>query len=381
MIDSFTSLGIAARQTVQRVLLFALLIPSLQGVAVAQEDEAIPQRLTVATRQVPPFAMLDENGQWVGISIELLREVKASLESESDQAIELDIREMNLTEMLDAAEKGEIDLAAAALTVNYDRETRMDFTHPFHNTGLGIAVAGKQGSTWDGVISAIFSLTFIRLMVGLFAVLLISGLAVYLFERKRNPNFSGGVTRGVSSGIWWAAVTMTTVGYGDKVPQTAGGRFIGCIWMFSGLFLIASFTAAVTSALTVNQLTSRIAGPDDLSRVRVATVEDSTSDNYLRSRHIFSRKFPDVRSALESLEAGNVDAVVYDATILQYEAHQTFDDELFVLPITFQRQDYAFAFPSDSTLREPINQVLLREIGSPEWEEVLSGYLGDWHEQ
>lgn len=364
-----------------RVALVVLAMFSLTVPTSAQEEEANPERLRVATRQVPPFAMKNEDGQWVGISIELLREVKAALESETNQEIELDIQEMNLAEMLEAAENGQIDIAAAALTVNYDRETRMDFTHPFHSTGLGIAVTGKQVNNWDGVASAIFSLTFVRLMVGLFAVLLISGLAVYLFERKRNPNFSGGVTRGVASGIWWAAVTMTTVGYGDKVPQTAGGRFIGCIWMFSGLFLIASFTAAVTSALTVTQLTSRIENPGDLSRVRVATVEDSTSDDYLRSRHIFSAKHPDVGSALKALQAGDVDAVVYDATILRYEAHQTFSDELFVLPVTFQRQEYAFALPSNSPYRERINQVLLRTIGSPEWEEVLSVYLGEWEEQ
>lgn len=353
----------------------------LCAVAVAQEDDASPQRIRVATRQVPPFAMKNEDGQWVGISIELLREVKVDLENETEQEIQLDIQELDLEEMLDAVANGDVDIAAAALTVNYDREKRMDFTHPFHSTGLGIAVGGSQVSNWDGVTSAIFSLSFLKLMAGLFAVLLVSGLAVYLFERKQNPSFGGGVTKGVASGIWWAAVTMTTVGYGDKVPKTPGGRFIGCLWMFSGLFLIASFTAAVTSALTVTQLTSRIEGSGDLSQVSVATVEDSTSDDYLRARHIFAKKYPDVRSALAALQAGGVDAVVYDATILRYETHQAFSEDLYVLPVTFERQDYAFALPSNSPIRERINQVLLRKIGSPEWDEVLTSYLGEWDEQ
>ena len=170
---------------------------------------------------------------------------------------------------------------------------------------------------------------------------------------------------------------MTTVGYGDKVPRSPGGRFIACIWMFSGLFIIASFTAAVTSVLTVTQLKSRIAGPADLSRVRVATVAGSTSEQYLRSRHIISKKHSDVWSALEALQAGQIGAVVYDAPILRYEAHQHFLGEVHVLPTTFERQDYAFALPTGSPLRERINRVLLRKIGSPEWRGVLADYLGE----
>ena len=334
-------------------------------------------KLVVGTKHSPPFAMKNEDGQWVGISIELLREIKADLESKAEHETELEFQEMDLKGMLDAVERGEVDLAAAALTVNYDREKRMDFTHPFHSSGLGIAVSGSQVRGWDGVMSAVFSLTFLKMMTGLFAVLLASGVIVYYFERKHNPSFGGGMAKGITSGIWWAAVTMTTVGYGDKVPKSPGGRLIACIWMFAGLFIIASFTAAVTSVLTVTQLKSRIAGPADLSRVRVATVAGSTSERYLRSRHIISEKHPDVRSALAALQAGQIGAVVYDAPILRYEAHQHFFGEVHVLPATFERQDYAFALPTGSPLRERINRVLLRKIGSPEWRGVLADYLGE----
>ncbi len=356
------------------------LVCMLPLAASAQEDAIHPKQVVVATREVPPFSMQNDEGQWIGISVDLLREVKADLEREADHEIDLKFKVMELDEMLDAVERGDVDLAAAALTVNYDREKRMDFTHPFHSSGLGIAVSGRRVRGWDRVVSAVFSSTFIKVMAGLLAVLLSSGVAVYFFERKQNPSFGGGMTKGIASGTWWAAVTMTTVGYGDKVPKSAGGRIIACIWMFSGLFVIASFTAAVTSALTVTQLKSRIAGPADLSRVRVATVSESTSDEYLRSRHIIAAKHPDVRSALSALQADEVDAVVYDATILRHESPQLFPGEIHVLPVTFEPQSYAFALPSNSPLREPINQVLLRTTGSPEWSHVLAAYLGEWTE-
>ena len=362
-----------------RISVAAILLslwPSL--LAFAQDAPNIPDKLVVATRNVPPFAMQDDEGRWNGISVELLREIKAELEKQSEHGIEIDFRELALQEMLDAVERGEVDLAAAALTVNYEREKVLDFSHPFYNSGLGIAVDARQGRGWRAVLAAVFSPTFIRLLIGLFGVLVAAGIAVYFFERKHNPNdFGGGALRGMGAGLWWAAVTMTTVGYGDKVPRTTAGKAIGLLWMFSGLFIIASFTAAVTSALTVTQLHSNVSGPNDLPRLRVATVRDSTSDRYLRSRHIIAERHDTVNAALAELHRGAVNAVVYDAPILRHEVLQHYSDDLHVLPLTFERQDYAFALPPGSPLRENINRILLRKIESPDWDDILYSYLGE----
>lgn len=341
----------------------------------------VPDTLVVATREVPPFAMRNQDGQWTGISIALLREVKAQLENESGHKVNLEFKVLPLTEMLKAVEKSEVDLAAAAITMNYEREKRMDFTHPFHTSGLGIAVGSKQRrSGWSGIIDAVFSKTFFRIVAGLFLAMLISAIGIYLFERRKNrEQFDKGWIKGIAAGLWWAAVTLTTVGYGDKVPKTLGGRLIGLVWMFAGLFIIAGFTAAVTSTLTLTELRARVSGPSDLSRIKVATVEGSTAADYLRSRHIMFAKHPDVDSALASLVKNKCDAVVYDEPILKYQTYQNYSGEVFVLPIIFERQNYAFALPSGSPLREPINQVLLRETSSPSWDEVLATYFGESH--
>ncbi len=339
----------------------------------------VPDRLRVATREVPPFAMRTEEGQWAGISIDLLREVIAEFEIESGHEIEIEFRVLPLAEMLDAVENSDVDLAAAAITMNYERERRMDFTHSFHTSGLGIAVGAKQRkSGWSGIVEAVFSKTFFRIVSGLVLAMFVSAVGIYLFERKVNrEQFDKGWVKGIAAGMWWAAVTLTTVGYGDKVPRTLGGRSIGLIWMFAGLFIIAGFTAAVTSALTLTQLRSQISGPADLTRVKVATVEGSTSADYLRSRHIMFAKHPDVDSALASLVANQCDAVVYDEPILKHQTYQHWSGEAYVLAASFERQNYAFALPSDSPLREPINQVLLRQTSSPSWDEVLATYFGE----
>ena len=53
--------------------------------------------------------------------------------------------------------------------------------------------------------------------------------------------------------MWWAAQTVTTVGYGDVVPTTSGGRFIGGIVMFVSVATVSLVTAVVTASFVAYQ--------------------------------------------------------------------------------------------------------------------------------
>jgi voltage-gated potassium channel len=53
--------------------------------------------------------------------------------------------------------------------------------------------------------------------------------------------------------LWWAAQTVTTVGYGDVVPETAGGRLIGLFVMVVGVAAVSLITALVTSSFITFQ--------------------------------------------------------------------------------------------------------------------------------
>ena len=52
----------------------------------------------------------------------------------------------------------------------------------------------------------------------------------------------------VGSGLWWAVQTVTTVGYGDHVPETAAGQILAAVVMLVGLGFVAVITAAITGA-------------------------------------------------------------------------------------------------------------------------------------
>ena len=213
---------------------------------------------------------------------------------------------------------------------------------------------------------------------GLAALLFAVGALLWLFERRHNQaQFGGTPAQGLGQSFWWAAVTMTTVGYGDKAPVTLAGRLIAIVWMFAALIMVSGFTAAVTSALTVGSLQAGIQGEQDLRRVHVATVADTISARYVDNQRLRGSTYPDVLSAMRAVQRGEVDAVVYDQPILQYRNAELPDGGLRLLPGSFVHQSYAFAVPSGSALREPMNAAILRTVSGNDWPALKRRYLGE----
>jgi voltage-gated potassium channel len=58
---------------------------------------------------------------------------------------------------------------------------------------------------------------------------------------------------GLGDSLWWSLQTVTTVGYGDVVPETAGGRLIGVFVMVFGVASVSLITALVTSSFITLQ--------------------------------------------------------------------------------------------------------------------------------
>ncbi|WP_110928841.1 potassium channel family protein [Bacillus massiliglaciei] len=77
----------------------------------------------------------------------------------------------------------------------------------------------------------------IRLLIIISVFLFAFGLIIHMMEPETFPS--------LFEGIWWAIVTMSTVGFGDYVPQTAAGKWIGIILILSGAGLITSYFASI----------------------------------------------------------------------------------------------------------------------------------------
>lgn len=339
--------------------------------AIAQGEGASPGKLVVGTMNMPPFLIKAGDGHWEGLGVELWQAVAREL------GVKYELREYTRVDsLMEGVHAGKIDIIPA-MAVTEANEVILDFSRQYLRSGLSIAISAKESGSGLLRFAKRLAVTDILMMLGLLLLLsLMAGIVVWLFEGRRNSEFHGNIVQGAGHGLWWAVVTLTTVGYGDKAPKTLGGRLTALIWMFSSIFLIATFTAAITTTLTVGELGGKIRGLEDLAGVRVGALAQSEGFHFLNENGITSQPFENVREGLQALVDENIGAFVFDESVLKYMAKKEFAGEVAILPHTFDQYYVGMGMPTDSPLKEQINLALLRIIAGDEWEKLVARYIG-----
>lgn len=350
----------------KKLKLFALLLLISTSIN-AQE------KITVGTKVAEPFVIQSPDGRWDGVSFDLWNNISTEL------GIVYEVKEYDLEGLIKSVENEQVDIVVSPLTITAEREERFDFTHPYYVTGLSIAVAAKEDDGLFSLFTRIISVEFFKAVGLLLLILLAVGFITWLFERKKNPEeFADGKSKGLWSSFWFAAVTMTTVGYGDKSPKSVGGRIVALVWMFAAIIIISSITAAIASALTVGQLETKVKGLNDLYSVSVGTISESSAESFLVDKRINYSTHSSVADGLEAIANGDLDAFVYDAPILKYLIKKdNLSTKVKVLPSTLEPVYYGFAIPEGSKLRENLNREIIKHISDKEWEDVLYRYFGE----
>ncbi len=352
------------------ILVLLALMPAAAQAQAPAPAAASQDRLLIGTREAPPFAMNTIDGKWEGISIALLEELSDAL------GFTYELKEVDLVEMIDGVAAGRLDGSIAAMTITAERERHVDFSHPFYRTGLGVAVSATHHVDIKALIDVLTSRALLGTIGLLLSLLLAIGSLIWWIERKHNSaQFERRPVKGLFSGFWWAAVTMTTVGYGDKTPITTLGRVLAVIWMFAALALTAIFTAQVTAGLTSSTINSPVTTINDLSRVRVGNVANSASLGPLRTIGVRPVPFAAVKEGLEALADNRIEAFVHDAPILKWEAGDV--NGVRVTPLEFAPQDYGIVLPAGGSRREEFNLALLRILASDAWPAIQKRYLGE----
>ena len=341
-----------------------------QTVGISAETMELPQVLVVGTKEAPPFAMKDESGKWTGISIDLWNRVSNQLglqyrfdETDSVQSL------------IDGLNRGRYDVAVAAITVTAERERKVDFTTPYFHTGIGVAVQSDRIASWLPVLHSITSYSFLQAIGALLGLALLAGILIWLFERRSNEGFGGGMIRGLSSGVFWSANAMTQRADASVIPMTLAGRVVAVVWMVVSVIAIAVFTAGITSTLTMKRLHGVVNSAADLSSVRVGVVQGTATEEALTGMQIRYRTVSSPQKGFDALKDGSIDALVYDRPILAWMIRRG-GLAADLSEVTFEPQDYAIALRRDSPLRKRINVVLLDTEETDSWKEVLFRYLG-----
>jgi ABC-type amino acid transport substrate-binding protein len=336
---------------------------------------AEPRELRIGIQDKPPYAQKDENGEWQGIAVELWKNI-ADLAGLKFQWVEVPF-----DQIVPAVQDGRLDAAVGEIEVSAAREELVHFTQPYLQSSIGVAVsAGGLRLDWFAVARDFFNWSLLIVVGALAAGMLLVSLLIWLLERDHHiGHFKGGLT-GFGSALWLAGVTMTGVGYGDKKPSTFAGRLVSFIWIFVGVLLIASFTAAVASSVSIARIDQSITVPSDLVRFTCGVMEGTVSRDVLRKMGLPVRTYDTLEAAVGALGRREIEAVVGDRVSLAYLAGEMSKKnppvKIRLTPVVLQSAFVAIPVHPDLPEFEQINVALLKTIGSPEWQDVLKRWLG-----
>jgi ABC-type amino acid transport substrate-binding protein len=201
---------------------------------------------------------------------------------------------------------------------------------------------------------------------------------MWMIER-RHPSALGSESSVVTlrDGLYWAIVTMTTVGYGDKTPKSTTGRVIAVSWMFASLVWVSLLSTSLVSRLTAERVEAReLVTTIDLARKKLAAVAQSSGAEYLDEHRLAYLKFTNLPDALDSLADGKSDAVVNSVGALQYlisKRHASTEE----MPQGLLAPAYmAIALPEHSPLKRPIDEALVKITSDPEWISLEERFFG-----
>ena len=164
---------------------------------------------------------------------------------------------------------------------------------------------------------------------------------------------------------------MTTVGYGDKSPETTGGRTIAFIWMFLAILLISGLTAGIASALTVTSIESKIESVEDLRRFETGTIDATGTAEFLGLHGLPNQYFETVEKGLKALEAEEIDIFIYDRPVLRYTLRKGEHRDIIIEDRNLKTDYYSFAYPKNSALRSHFDPKIVRALKSDSWNYIL----------
>lgn len=320
--------------------------------------------LVIGLKETPPFIKKTASGRPAGLSFEFWEMI--------DETVSAKVQYRwfdNLEEMLKAVAVEEVAMSINPVTVTEQRMDSLDFSQPYFISGT--TIARRSESTWIIFLKNFFSKRFLSAVAILLGVILVFGFLVWLFERKASSEQFRSSHHGIFDGFWWSAVTMTTVGYGDKSPETTGGRVVAFVWMFLAILLISGLTAGIASALTVSSIESKIENVEDLRRFKTATIDGTGTAEYLGLYGLPDRYYPTVEAGLKAVQSEEIDIFIYDRPVLRYSLQQGEYPDIIIEERNLKTDYYSFAYPKGSALRSHFDPKIVRALKSDSWNYIL----------
>ncbi|CAM0909459.1 unnamed protein product [Alopecurus aequalis] len=286
----------------------------------------------------------------------------------------------NYDDIISRISSNSLDAAVGDFAIVRNRTKIAEFTQPYIEAGLVIVAPTRQltSSAW-----AFLKPFTVEMWCVTGALFIFVGVVVWILEHRTNEEFRGSPRQQVLTIFWFSFSTMFFAHRQNTV--SALGRFVLIIWLFVVLIINSSYTASLTSILTVQQLATGITGLDNLvaSALPIGYQAGKFVRNYLidelnipESRLVPLSTIQEYADALNrGPKNGGVAAIVDEMPCVEIflSSHCNFR----IVGQEFTKEGWGFAFQRDSPLAADLSTAILQLSESGQLQRIHDEWFTD----
>jgi polar amino acid transport system substrate-binding protein len=315
--------------------------------------------------------MRNDLGEWKGVAIDLWEEIAKNLglKFQYVECIQEHINEQVMS--------GEIDIMPVAAQSS-SFLGKLVYTQPYvYSHGSAVISHLSLASSIESIIKHLSESGMFVIILSMFLTMFVISMILLHFEsRKESGHFEGPPVQRFASALWFTAVTMTSVGYGDSSRLSAVGRMITFIWMLLGILFVALFTGSVVSSITTADLSSNLVRIDDLSHYRCGAFAGTKMLRVLTARGIPTKNYPSMEEGFAGLARGQISAFACDAISANYIMNQDYQGQFKLCVMPSVPLIYGFAFKKGDPDFERIDNELIKIVVADDWRSKIEHWSG-----
>ncbi|KAK8935799.1 Glutamate receptor 2.8 [Platanthera zijinensis] len=256
------------------------------------------------------------------------------------------------------------DAVVGDVTIVANRSMYVDFTFPYTESGVSMLVPVKDNRK-KGPWAFLDPLTT-DLWVASGVFFIFTGFVIWLLEHRINNDFRGAPSEQLGTVLYFSFSTLVFA-HREKVLSSLA-RIVVVVWLFVVLVLQSSYTASLTSMLTVEQLQPTVADLNDLIKngYQVGYLSNSFIPSMLKRLNFNESKLIAYDSPAEYHDAmadGTVAAIVDEIPYLRIFLNHYCGKYAMVGP-TYKTDGFGFVFPKNSPLVPAVSRAILKLLES-----------------